>query len=68
MSFIRLDLDDLRSKSQKYTGKTPFPHQQQAFEILSRNFTFPIDKYSGGLLVLPTGFRIKRYAILPFHD
>jgi len=48
-------LNDLRNKSQNYISKNPFPHQQKAFEVLSKNFTFPIDEYAGGLLVLPTG-------------
>jgi superfamily II DNA or RNA helicase len=55
MTFIRLDLEDLRRKNPNYVAKNPFPHQAEAFEALSRVFPFPINGYLGGLLVLPTG-------------
>jgi superfamily II DNA or RNA helicase len=55
MTFIRLDLEDLHRKNPNYVGKNPFPHQIEAFEALSNNYSFPIKGYSGGLLVLPTG-------------
>jgi superfamily II DNA or RNA helicase len=50
-----LHLEDLREKKPNYNSKPPFPHQTEAFECLTKNFTFPITNYRGGILVLPTG-------------
>lgn len=55
MNVINLDLNVLRGKAPEYKQKNPFPHQTRAFEELSKNFSFPINSYKGGLLVLPTG-------------
>ena len=55
MNFINLDLRDMRETTPGYIQYNPFPHQTKAFEELSKNFTFPINSYKGGLLVLPTG-------------
>lgn len=55
MDFETLNLGDMRESAPGYTHFNPFPHQTKAFEAMTKNFTFPINSYKGGLLVLPTG-------------
>jgi len=49
-----LNLEFLR-KQNKGKIRQPFPHQQEAFQELSKTFTLPMQEYRGALLVLPTG-------------
>ncbi len=55
MKYSSIDLEKLRKNDTAYKGIVPFPHQVEAFEQLSKVFTFPSQEYKGGLLVLPTG-------------
>lgn len=55
MSFHSLILDDLRNNEKERGKKTPFEHQLDAFDALSKCFDFDRTKGKGGLLVLPPG-------------
>ena len=55
MSFHSLVLDDLRNEVKGKIGKTPFEHQLNAIEAMTKCFDFDKDQGKGGLLVLPTG-------------
>lgn len=55
MGYYPLNLDELRKKDQGRLPKQSFQHQIDAFEALSRVFTFNDNRSKGGLLVLPTG-------------
>jgi len=55
MSFHSLVLDDLRCDEKRRIRKTPFEHQLDAFEALTKTFSVGSGKGKGGLLVLPTG-------------
>ncbi len=55
MKEISIDLEQLRRDNPNYAPREPFQPQASAFEALSKVFTFPVDGYKGGLLVLPTG-------------
>ncbi|MEH1994459.1 DEAD/DEAH box helicase family protein [Nostoc sp.] len=50
-----INLDQLRNQSANHHSKTPFQHQIEAFEALSKTFKFGSDKPGSGILVLPTG-------------
>ncbi len=50
-----INLDQLRDQSVNYHSKTPFQHQIEAFEALSKTFKFGSEKPGSGILVLPTG-------------
>ena len=54
MGYYSLDLDQLRQAADG-PPKTPFPHQQEAFEALAEAYSLDGVTGSGGLLVLPTG-------------
>lgn len=54
MGYYALDLDQLRQAVDR-PPKTPFPHQQEAFEALSAAYSLTGEAGAGGLLVLPTG-------------
>ena len=55
MGYFVLDLNDIRTQDHGRRPKTPFEHQLDAFDALSRTFQFETDIGKGGLLVLPTG-------------
>ena len=50
-----INLDQLRDQSANHYSKTPFQHQIEAFEALSKAFKFGSEKPGSGILVLPTG-------------
>ena len=50
-----LELKELREKNPDYIPRHPFEHQKDAFEHLSKLFTFKDDSPQSGILVLPTG-------------
>lgn len=55
MGFQVLDLEEERNKQKTEAAKTPFEHQLDAFQALSKCFDFDADEGKGGMLVLPTG-------------
>lgn len=55
MGFQVLDLDEIRNERKAQARKTPFEHQLDAFQALSKCFDFYADQGKGGMLVLPTG-------------
>ena len=55
ITYISINLEELRRDNPTYKPKTPFPHQSEAFREMTRTFTFPATGYKGALLVLPTG-------------
>lgn len=55
MKYKSLDLVRLRKENENRLGKDPRSHQIESYEALNKTFSFPIEGYKGGLLVLPTG-------------
>jgi len=55
MTEMSIDLEQLRRDNPNFAPREPFQPQASAFEALSKVFTFPVDGFKGGLLVLPTG-------------
>jgi superfamily II DNA or RNA helicase len=48
-----INLDQVRDGN--FSSKTPFQHQVEAFDALSKTFKFGSEKPGSGILVLPTG-------------
>ncbi|MGH4139483.1 DEAD/DEAH box helicase family protein [Clostridium sp.] len=55
MKYKSLDLVKIRKDNEGKFSKEPRSHQIESYEALNKVFTFPMDDYKGGLLVLPTG-------------
>jgi ATP-dependent helicase IRC3 len=55
LKYKSLDLVKLRKENKSKLGKNPRSHQSESYEALSKAFSFPMEDYKGGLLVLPTG-------------
>jgi superfamily II DNA or RNA helicase len=55
MGFYALDLNKLRTADEARQRKSPFEHQFEAFQALSKCFEFNGTPGKGALLVLPTG-------------
>jgi len=53
LGYVDLDLDNIRNTI--HNKKSPFPHQMEAFEKLTKTFSIPITGYKGSLLFIPTG-------------
>ncbi|MCL2086476.1 MAG: DEAD/DEAH box helicase family protein [Oscillospiraceae bacterium] len=53
--YYTLDIKELTDQRINNQNKQPFPHQQEAFNCLSKALPVPIQGYKGSLLVLPTG-------------
>ena len=51
--YCSLDLDERRKETGD--GRSPFPHQQEAFKAMDKLFTFKEGEPKAALLVLPTG-------------
>jgi len=55
MQYISIKLDERRARDHGQLSRDPFQHQIEAFEALSKVFTFSDNKAKSGLLVFPTG-------------
>lgn len=55
MTYLEIDLIDLRNKNKGQFPKDTFAHQNQALENLNKVFDINKDTSKSGLLVLPTG-------------
>lgn len=55
MTYLDIDLIDLRNKNNGKLPKSPFAHQSQALDSLNKVFNTNKDIPKSGLLVLPTG-------------
>lgn len=49
------DLEEIRNKNLGHIPQTPFDHQRDAFEMLSKVYDFKDNQHKSGILVLPTG-------------
>jgi superfamily II DNA or RNA helicase len=51
--YCSIDLDERRKEPGD--GRSPFPHQQEAFKAMDKLFSFKVGEPKSALLVLPTG-------------
>ncbi|MFN6540320.1 MAG: DEAD/DEAH box helicase family protein [Nostoc sp. EkiNYC01] len=55
INYKSINVNQLRDQFLNHHSQTPFQHQIEAFEALSKTFKFGSDKPGSGILVLPTG-------------
>jgi predicted helicase len=55
MTYESIDLEKTREQCGAGTGRTPFQHQIEAFEALSKTFKIGAAQPAAGILELPTG-------------